>query len=75
MNDIRGYRVSQTAEIRNRLKEVLEAHLEILEKEDLTPKDRIELIGKLLPYCLNKIATKEEDETVKKQVDPLEGFL
>ncbi|MBK6563793.1 MAG: hypothetical protein IPG18_01030 [Saprospiraceae bacterium] len=50
-------------------------HLEALEKEDLAAKDRIELIGRLLPFAVNKIVAEKEDKLPKRQSDPFRGNI
>lgn len=62
-------------DLRERIKAALEYHLSILESdEELSPKDRIELVGRLLPFGINKITADKESSLPSKQGDPLAGY-
>lgn len=73
--DYLNKRERSVMDLRERLQDVLNFHLDKLQDdEDLTPKDRIELIGRLLPFTINKIAADKESNLPKAQRDPLESF-
>ena len=67
-------RLNEVTELRDKLKFHLEYHLSELQEMELTPKDRIELIGRLLPFALNKIVAGNEEAKAKQQGDPLASF-
>ena len=50
-----------TATIKQKLSEILNAEIEKLRLENLTSKDRIELVKALLPYILPKLQTTSFD--------------
>lgn len=64
-------RERSVTELRDRLSEALEIHLAALEAEELSPKDRIELVGRILPFVINKIAADKDNSSPKLQSDPL----
>ena len=68
-------RVQRTDNLRDKLEQVLEYHLEMLEESELTPKDRIELVGRLLPFVVNKLAADKEVKKPTAQGDPMAEFL
>ncbi len=73
-HELLSRRINEVTDLRDKLKEMLLFHLEALEKEELAAKDRIELIGRLLPFAVNKIVAGKEDKLPKRQSDPLEGI-
>lgn len=69
-------RVQRVDDLRERLKDALDYHLEMLENEtELSPKDRIELIGRLLPFVVNKLAADKEQAKPGSQGDPIAAFM
>lgn len=74
--DYLNKRERSVTELREKLTEALEYHLGVLAKEEeLSPKDRIELIGRLLPFTINKLAADKEAKGATAQGDPVAGFL
>lgn len=70
-NEYVNKRERSVIELREKLSEALEHHLQALEKEELSAKDRIEFIGRILPFIINKIAADKESNMPKSQSDPL----
>ena len=67
-----------TAEIREKITLVLSNEVQKLQLDELTAKDRIELIKALLPYILPRLqATYIEQQTEPKEINPinLPGWL
>ena len=62
-------------DLRERLRSAIEVQIEYLEADpDLTSKERIEYITRLLPYVVGKIsAAKVEDDV--KEFDPINDFI
>lgn len=62
-------------DLRERLRSAIEVQIEYLEADpDLTSKERIEYITRLLPYVVGKIsAAKIEDDV--KDFDPINDLL
>ena len=58
---IKGTPNKITATIKQKLSEILNAEIEKLRFENLTSKDRIELVKALLPYILPKLQTTSFD--------------
>ena len=58
---IKGTPNKITATIKQKLSEILNAEIEKLRLENLTSKDRIELVKALLPYILPKLQTTSFD--------------
>lgn len=52
---IKGTPNKITHELRERILSVMEAELTIIEKSELSTKERIDLIGKLLPFLIPKM--------------------
>jgi hypothetical protein len=64
-----------TKDLRDRLRSAIEVQIEYLETDpDLTSKERIEYITRLLPYVVGKIsAAKVEDDV--KDFDPINDLI
>ena len=62
-------------DLRDRLRSAIEVQIEYLEADpDLTSKERIEYITRLLPYVVGKIsAAKVEDDV--KEFDPINDLI
>ena len=62
-------------DLRERLRSAIEVQIEYLEADpDLTSKERIEYITRLLPYVVGKIsAAKVEDDV--KEFDPINDLI
>jgi hypothetical protein len=62
-------------DLRERLRSAIEVQIEYLEADpDLTSKERIEYITRLLPYVVGKIsAAKVEDDV--KDFDPINDLI
>jgi hypothetical protein len=62
-------------DLRDRLRSAIEVQIEYLEADpDLTSKERIEYITRLLPYVVGKIsAAKVEDDV--KDFDPINDLI
>lgn len=68
-------REQSITELRDKLKDALFLHLEALANEDLSPKDRIELVGRILPFVVNKLAADKEQAKPGSQGDPIAAFM
>jgi hypothetical protein len=64
-----------TKDLRDRLRSAIEVQIKYLETDpDLTSKERIEYITRLLPYVVGKIsAAKVEDDV--KDFDPINDLI
>jgi hypothetical protein len=74
---ILSHRLNEVSDLRDRLREVCLFHLqklEDMEDSELSAKDRIELIGRVLPFITNKLAADKESSLPKRQGDPLESI-
>ena len=72
-----SHRLNQVTDLRDRLKEVCLFHLQKIEDmtdEELSAKDRIELIGRVLPFITNKLAADKDTKTTGRQSDPLDSI-
>jgi len=61
-----------TKELRERISRIVDATFSELELMKLTNKERIELLGKLLPYIAPKLTTITIDERKDEQFTPIE---
>jgi hypothetical protein len=61
-----------TKELRERISKIVDATFSELELMKLTNKERIELLGKLLPYIAPKLTTITIDERKDEQFTPIE---
>lgn len=72
-----SHRLNQVTDLRDRLKEVCLYHLQKIEDmtdEELSAKDRIELIGRVLPFITNKLAADKDTKPTGRQSDPLDNI-
>lgn len=71
-------RFNEVTDLRDRLKEVCLFHLQKIEDmtdEELSAKDRIELIGRVLPFITNKLAADKDTKPTGRQSDPLDNLI
>jgi hypothetical protein len=61
-----------TKELRERISRIVDATFSELELNNLNNKERIELLGKLLPYIAPKLTTITIDERKDEQFTPIE---
>jgi hypothetical protein len=75
--EILSKRLNEVTDLRDRLREVVFHHLQKLEDmtdEELSAKDRIELIVRVLPFITNKLAADRDSKPTGRQSDPLDSI-
>ena len=75
--EILSKKINEVTDLRDRLKETFLFHLQKLEDmtdAELSAKDRIELMGRILPFITNKLAADKDAKPTGRQSDPLENL-
>lgn len=63
---------NSTKELRERITRIVDDTIKDLDLKNLTNKERIELLGKLLPYIAPKLTTITIDEPKHELFNPIE---
>lgn len=63
---------NSTKELRGRITQIVDDTINQLDLNTLTNKERIDLIGKLLPYLVPKLTTLTIDEPKQELFKPIE---